>query len=263
MTFAATDPTCGAGLQADVLTLASLGCHPVSVTTAITVQDTHGVRSLRALEPNWVIEQARALLDEMPVAAIKLGVLGSVENATAIAELIARHRGTPLVVDPVLASGRGDSLACDATIDALLEHVLPLAMVLTPNSVEARRLASASPDADLDECAARLIGRGVTYVLITGTHEPGTEVANTLYGPAGARDTHRWQRLVGSYHGSGCTLASAIAAQLALGLSLPDAVRLAQEYTWRTLAGGFRPAAGQHIPDRFYWAHDARRAAIR
>jgi hydroxymethylpyrimidine/phosphomethylpyrimidine kinase len=262
MTFAATDPTCGAGLQADVLTLASLGCHPVSVTTAITVQDTHGVRSVRALEPSWVIEQARALLDEMPVAAIKLGVLGSVENATAIAGLIEGQRA-PLILDPVLASGRGDSLASEATLEALLERLLPLTMVLTPNSVEARRLAGASPGAALDECAARLIGRGATYVLITGTHEPGAEVANTLYGPAGARDTHRWQRLVGTYHGSGCTLASAIAAQLALGLPVPEAVRVAQDYTWRTLAGGFRPAAGQHVPDRFYWAHGARRAAIR
>jgi hydroxymethylpyrimidine/phosphomethylpyrimidine kinase len=263
MTFAATDPTCGAGLQADVLTLASLGCHPVSVTTAITVQDTHGVRSVRALEPNWVIEQALALLDEMQVAAIKLGVLGSVENATAIAELIARRRGTPLVLDPVLASGRGDSLASEATIEALLEHLLPLTSVLTPNSVEARRLAGAAPDAALDACAARLIGRGATYVLITGTHEAGAEVANTLYGPDGARHTRRWPRLAATYHGSGCTLASAIAAQLALGLPAPDAVRVAQEYTWRTLAGGFRPAAGQHIPDRLYWAHDARRTAIR
>lgn len=263
MTFAATDPTGGAGLQADVVTLASLGCHPVSVTTAITVQDTHGVRSVRALETNWVIEQARAVLDEMPVAAFKLGVLGSVENATALAALIAQHRRTPLVLDPVLASGRGDALASEATIEALLEHWLPLTMVLTPNSVEARRLAGASPSAGLDECATRLIGRGAAYVLVTGTHEPGAEVVNTLYGPAGAQHTHRWQRLVGTYHGSGCTLASAIAAQLALGLPAPDAVRVAQEYTWRTLASGFRPAAGQHIPDRLYWAHDARREAIR
>lgn len=263
MTFAATDPTGGAGLQADVVTLASLGCHPVSVTTAITVQDTHGVHGVRALETNWVIDQARAVLDEMPIAAFKLGVLGSVENATALAELIAQHRRTPLVLDPVLTSGRGDALASEATIEALLEYWLPLTMVLTPNSVEARRLADASPSTDLDECAARLIGRGATWVLITGTHEPGAEVLNTLYGPAGAQHTHRWQRLVGTYHGSGCTLASAIAAQLALGLPAPDAVRVAQEYTWRTLASGFRPAAGQHIPDRLYWAHDARRAAIR
>ena len=262
MTFAATDPTGGAGLQADVLTLASLGCHPVSVTTAITVQDTHGVRSVRALETNWVIEQARAILDEMPIAAFKLGVLGSVETATALAELIAQHRGTPLVLDPVLASGRGDPLASEATIEALLEHWLPLTTVLTPNSVEARRLAGASSSAGLDECAARLIGRGAAYVLITGTHEPGAEVVNTLYGPSGARHAHRWQRLVGTYHGSGCTLASAIAAQLALGLPVPDAVHVAQEYTWHTLANGFRPAAGQHIPDRLFWTHEAKGAAI-
>jgi hypothetical protein len=123
--------------------------------------------------------------------------------------------------------------------------------VLTPNSVEARRLAGASPSASLDECAARLIGRGAAYVLITGTHEPGAEGdQHTLRAGRGAT-AHRWQRLDGTYHGSGCTLASAIAAQLALGLPVPDAVHVAQEYTWHTLANGFRPAAGQHIPDRF------------
>ena len=263
MTFAATDPTGGAGLQADVVTLASLGCHPVSVTTAITVQDTHGVRSVHALETNQVIEQALAVLDEMPIAAFKLGVLGSVGNAIALAELIAQHRRTPLVLDPVLSSGRGDPLASEATIEALLEHWLPLTMVLTPNSVEARRLAGASPSTGLDECAARLISRGAAYVLITGTHEPGAEVINTLYGPASTRHTHRWPRLVGTYHGSGCTLASAIAAQLALGLPVPDAVHVAQQYTWHTLANGFQPATGQHIPDRLFWAHEAQGAAVR
>src|SRR5215510_14972677 len=106
LTFAATDPTGGAGLQADVLTLASLGCHPVSVATAITVQDTHGVRGMHVLETRWVLEQARALLDEMPVAAFKLGVLGSTETVRTIAALVAAHRRTPFVLDPVLASGR-------------------------------------------------------------------------------------------------------------------------------------------------------------
>ncbi|MGH8674634.1 MAG: bifunctional hydroxymethylpyrimidine kinase/phosphomethylpyrimidine kinase [Burkholderiales bacterium] len=262
MIFAATDPTGGAGLQADVLTLASLGCHPVSVTTAITVQDTHGVRGVRAIEPHWILEQARGLLDEMPVAAFKLGVLGSAENVAAVAALVAEHRGAPLVLDPVLASGRGDALASDATIDAVSDHLLPLTTVLTPNSLEARRLAGALPTSDLGECAARLIGRGAAYVLVTGTHEPGAEVVNTLYGAAGALDTRRWQRLPGSYHGSGCTLASAIAAQLALGLPVPDAVRIAQEYTWRSLAAGFRPAAGQYLPDRLYWARDTKRTAV-
>ena len=263
MTFAATDPTGGAGLQADVVTIASLGCHPVSVTTAITVQDTHGVRSVHALETDWVIEQARAVLDEMPIAAFKVGVLGSDGNAAALAELVAQYRRSPLVLDPVLTSGRGEPLASEATLQALLDHWLPMTMVLTPNSVEARRLAGVSPSASLDECAARLIGRGAAYVLITGTHEPGAEVVNTLYGPAGARQTQRWQRLAGTYHGSGCTLASAIAAQLALGLAVPDAVHVAQEYTWHTLANGFQPATGQHIPDRLFWAHEAKGAAVR
>ncbi|HTL27120.1 MAG TPA: hydroxymethylpyrimidine/phosphomethylpyrimidine kinase [Burkholderiales bacterium] len=257
MTFAATDPTGGAGLQADVLTLASLGCHPVSIATAITVQDTHGVREVHALETRWVLDQARALLDEMPVAAFKLGVLGSAQNAAAIAGLIAARRA-PLVLDPVLASGRGDPLASDATIEALLAHLLPLTTVLTPNSVEARRLAGAAPDANLDDCAARLIARGVAHVLITGTHEKSAEVVNTLYAASGSRNSRQFRRLEGSYHGSGCTLASAIAAQLALGMPVPNAVNSAQDFTWRTLEAGFRPAAGQHIPDRFYWAHDAR-----
>ena len=260
LTFAATDPTGGAGLQADVLTLASLGCHPLSVATAITVQDTHGVREIHPVETQRVLEQARALMEEMPVVAFKLGVLGSAENATAIAAFIAAQRRVPLVLDPVLASGRGDTLATAETLEALVKHLLPLATVVTPNSVEARRLAGVSAEGSLDECAERLIARGAAHVLITGTHEQGIEVTNTLYSASGARSARRWQRLDGSYHGSGCTLASAIAAHLARALPVPDAVQAAQEFTWRALEAGFRPAGGQYLPERFYWARDAKRA---
>jgi hydroxymethylpyrimidine/phosphomethylpyrimidine kinase len=259
MSFAATDPTGGAGLQADVVTIASLGCHPVSVATAITVQDTRGVQAVHALESRRVVEQARVLLDELNVAAFKLGVLGSTENAAAIAQMLGAHRRVPLVLDPVLASGRGDELASSATIEVLLDRLLPLTTVLTPNSVEARRLAGAAADASLDECAGRLVARGVAYVLVTGTHEAGDEVVNTLYGPDGMRQAQSWPRLAGSYHGSGCTLASAIAAQLACGRPIADAVRAAQEYTWRALRAGFRPASGQSLPVRFHCAHKAAR----
>jgi hydroxymethylpyrimidine/phosphomethylpyrimidine kinase len=252
MSFAATDPTGGAGLQADVLTIASLGCHPVSVATAITAQDTHGVRAVYPLAARWVVEQARALLGELPVAAFKLGVLGSAENAAAIASLLVEYPRRPLVLDPVLASGRGDALASPATLEALLDRLLPLTTILTPNSIEARELAGAPPDADLAECAARLIARGVAYVLITGTHEAEADVVNTLYGSDGTRQTHSWKRLGGSYHGSGCTLASAIAAQLALGRPVADAVLAAQDYTWRALQAGFRPADGQFLPWRLH-----------
>jgi hydroxymethylpyrimidine/phosphomethylpyrimidine kinase len=252
LSFAGADPTGGAGLQADVLTLASMGCHPLSVVTAITVQDTSGVERLEAVDASLVTAQAAFVLKEIRVAAFKLGVLGSSANAEAIAKILAGHREVPVVLDPVLASGRGDALG---TEHMLREHVLPQATIVTPNSIEARRLANR---ASLKECAAELLGRGAEYVLITGTHEPGEEVVNTLYDGGGVVREDRWQRLPGSYHGSGCTLASAIAAALANGLAMPEAVRDAQEFTWQTLAAGFRPGAGQLIPDRFFWARDER-----
>src|SRR5688572_18831496 len=207
LTFAASDPTGGAGLQADVLTLAALHCHPLSVLTAFTVQDTSGVHALRAIETRWVVDQARRLLDEMPVAAFKLGVLGSAENVRAIGALIAEHPRAPVVLDPVLASGRGDALADDAVARALCESIVPLATVVTPNSIEARRLGGCR---ELADCAQALLALGAQYVLITGTHEAGAEVLNTLYQRGGVLRADRWPRLPGSYHGSGCTLASAL-----------------------------------------------------
>jgi len=258
MTFAASDPTSGAGLQADLLTLASLGCHPLSVVTALTIQDTGGVEDVLPIDADWVADQARALLEDMPVAAFKLGMLGSAEVVSVIAEILSDYPDIPLVLDPVLASGRGDALADEETIEAMIGLLLPQTTILTPNSLEARRLVHdediEDDDPDLPECARRLIAAGCEYVLVTGTHENTTQVVNTLYGDSGVLCADRWERLPGSYHGSGCTLASAIAANLAMGLDIADAVRDAQDYTWQTLAAGFRPGMGQFIPDRFFWA---------
>src|SRR6185503_12665001 len=253
LTFAGSDPTGGAGLQADVLTLASMGCHPLSVLTAVTVQDTHGVSSLDALDAGRVRMQAERLLADMQVAAFKLGVLGSAANIEAIARILADHAEVPVVLDPVLASGRGDALAGEEMLAALRERLVPQSTVVTPNSLEARRLAESS---SLKEAARRLIERGAEYVLVTGTHEPGDEVVNTLYDAGGVVREDRWPRLPGSYHGSGCTLASAIAAALANGLAVPEAVRDAQEFTWQALSSGFRAGAGQLLPDRFFWARE-------
>lgn len=250
--FAASDPTAGAGLQADSLTLAALGCHAATVLTAVTVQDTHGVQRMQAIDAEWVAHQARALLADLPVAVFKLGVLGSAANVAAVAQILAEHRQTPVVFDPVLASGRGDALSDDATRAAMSEALLPHTTVLTPNSLEARCLAGEAAKADIARCARRLIGLGARNVLVTGTHEPTREVVNTLYGAGGLVREDRWPRLAGSYHGSGCTLASAIAAQLALGLEVPAAVQVAQDYAWRTLEAAFHPGAGQWIPDRLY-----------
>lgn len=260
MVFAASDPSGGAGLQADIMTLSSLGCHPLSVLTALTVQDSAGVEDVLPIESDWVSDQARTLLEDMPVAAFKIGMLGSVENIAVIAEIVSDYPDIPLVLDPVLASGRGDELASEDMITALRELLLPQTTLLTPNSMEARRLVldegEDDDDPDLAECARRLVGAGAEFVLVTGTHENSAEVVNSLYGENGLVRADAWERLPGSYHGSGCTLASAIAANLANGLDMAEAVRDAQDYTWQALANGFRPGMGQHFPDRFFWARE-------
>jgi hydroxymethylpyrimidine/phosphomethylpyrimidine kinase len=250
LTFAASDPTGGAGLQADLLTIAALGCHPLSVVTALTAQDTRGVERMMPVDAAWITRQARTVLDDIAVAAFKAGVLGSAENVRAVSELVAQHAEVPFVVDPVLASGRGDPLAQEDVIAALRELILPRTTLLTPNSVEARRLADGA--SDLAECAHRLVDQGCQYVLITGTHEAGADVVNTLYDEDGVVREDRWPRLPATYHGSGCTLASAIAARLAQGVEPPQAARDAQHFTWESLAAGFKPGAGQHLPNRFF-----------
>lgn len=260
LTFAASDPSAGAGMQADILTIASMGCHPLTVVTAITVQDTSGVDDVQSIDAELVMNQARTVLEDMPVAAFKIGLLGSVENIAVIAEIISDYPDIPLVFDPVLSSGRGDELANEDMLDAMRELLLPQTTILTPNSLEARRLIqdedNDEDNPDLNECAKRILQLGCEYVLITGTHENTPKVINSLYGERGLIRADKWPRLPGIYHGSGCTLASAIAALLANGLPMEEAVREAQEYAWETLKYGFRPGMGQHIPDRLFWARE-------
>ena len=257
LVFAATDPSGGAGLQADIMTLSSMGCHPLSVVTAVTIQDTTGVDDVSPIDAESVIDQARCVLEDMPVAAFKIGLLGSIEQIAAIAEVVSDYPEVPLVLDPVLASGRGDELVSEEMVIALKELLIPQTTILTPNSLEARRLAADEGEGlDLAECAKRIIASGCEYVLVTGTHENTPQVVNTLYGQNGVVRSDSWQRLPGTYHGSGCTLASAIAATIANGLEVSDAVKDAQEYTWQTLKAAFRPGMGQHIPDRLFWARE-------
>jgi hydroxymethylpyrimidine/phosphomethylpyrimidine kinase len=261
LAFAGTDPTGGAGIQADLLTLSSMGCHALSVITAITVQDTAGVEDVQAVESDWVSDQARLVLEDMAVAAFKIGLMGSIENIATIAEIVSDYPDVPLILDPVLASGRGDDLATEDMVAAMRELLIPQTTILTPNTREARRLAAEdgedNEELELEGCARKILAFGAEFVLITGTHENTPKVVNTLYGSQGVVRSDSWERLPGSFHGSGCTLAAAIAATLANGLEIPEAVREAQEYTWQTLNAGFRPGMGQHIPDRFFWARES------
>jgi len=266
LTFAATDPSSGAGVQADIMALASIGCYPLSVITGITVQDTVGVESVMPLDADWINDQARTILEDVSVSAFKLGLLGSVENVAVIAEIVADYPDVPLIIDPILTSGRGDELSNEEMQAAMCELLFPQATLITPNSLEARRLAyydegDEVKHSSLEECALRLLEMGTEYVMITGTHERSIDVVNSLYGmqlsnmPGLIKDYH-WERLPGSYHGSGCTLTSAITACLAHGLTIEEAVHEAQEFTWQTLRHAFRPGMGQFIPDRFFWARE-------
>lgn len=252
LVFAGTDPTGGAGLSADILTLASLGCHGAGVVTAVTAQDTTGIKQFSCVEIELVIGQARAVLEDMPVAAFKIGMLGSSAVAVAVASIVEDYPDIPLIVDPVQSSGRGDALAENLLDGALRSLIIPQATLITPNSLEARALA---PGADtLDACAQELMSLGSEFVLVTGTHENTPQVIHRLYGNMRLLETFVFERLPGSYHGSGCTLASACAASLAHGLDPINAVGEALQYSWETLKHAFRIGMGQPLPNRLYWA---------
>jgi hydroxymethylpyrimidine/phosphomethylpyrimidine kinase len=280
LVFAGLDPSGGAGLTADAQAMAGQGVHGLTVCTALTVQDNDRVYGVQPVAAELVLRQAQALAGKMAISAIKIGITGSAANAQAIAEFIVwlRARGDamprpelPVVLDPVLASGHGDLLSRDDAVQALAP-LLPLTTVLTPNAPEAQALSDANqPDAQ----AQALRARGCRHILITGGHGDGDEVINRWYGP-GAADastrmagdsaggptalapghagtqhrTWRWPRIDGAFHGSGCTLASAIAGQLALGLPTAVALEHAQHYVYHALREAYAIARGQRIPLR-------------
>jgi len=198
--------------------------------------------------PELVVAQANAVLNDQPVAAIKLGLLGSVATGEALAGLLRQWPGIPVVLDPVLVAGGGGSLAEAGLVDTYLEQLLPLTTLATPNALESRRLAPGATDAD--GRAATLLDLGCHYVLVKGADENTPDVRNVLFGADGSHAEFRWPRLPGSYHGSGCTLASMISALLAQGHTMHDAVAEAQQLTWDALQQGWQPGKGQLIPQR-------------
>ena len=247
--FSGLDPSGGAGLQADIETIAALGGHAAVVCTALTVQDSNRVHGFTPVDPTLAVQQAEAVLADLPVAAIKLGMLGSPAMAAAIAGVLAAHPDIPVVLDPVLAANSGGPLGGETLLAALLT-LLPLATVITPNTVEARRLGGVD---DLNEVVGILRGHGARHILLKGGHEAGTEIINRLYDSHGVVRQSYWPRLPGEYHGSGCTLAAAIATGLAQGLPLREAVATAEQFVAEALARADRPRAdGQFLPVRIH-----------
>jgi hydroxymethylpyrimidine/phosphomethylpyrimidine kinase len=242
LVFAGADPSGGAGIAADILAIGAQGAHALPVITALTVQDNDRVYEVLPVAGDVVRRQALALIDKIGIHAVKLGIPGSRGNAEMIAmvvgELRARRPGLPVVLDPVLSSGAGDALARE---DArhVLAPLIPLASLIVPNL----------PEADALGGAAGLRDSGCANVLVTGGHADGETVVNRWFGEDGGREW-RWPRLPGEFHGSGCTLASAIAARLACGDSMERALGTAQAYCHGALAEAFSIAPGQRIPLR-------------
>ncbi|MCP3869090.1 MAG: hydroxymethylpyrimidine/phosphomethylpyrimidine kinase [Gammaproteobacteria bacterium] len=249
LTISGHDPSGGAGVQADIESIAAMGCRATSAVTCTTIQDTTNVQQIIPLPPETVAAQIRTLLDDITVRAIKIGLLGTAETANTVAAVLNDVPDIPVVLDPILAAGGGKALASEKLIDAILEKLLPRTLLITPNSTEARRLTGRS---DLDSCAQDLLDGGCGAVLITGTHESLPEVTNRLYQIDQKVLSSNWSRLPESYHGSGCTLASSIAALIAGGYDLEDAVYRGQSYTWEALSHGYAPGRGQLLPDRFF-----------
>ena len=248
MSIAGHDPTGGAGIQADIEAIHAAACYPVSVLSCLTVQDTHNVHRIEAVSSELLLQQARTLLEDMPIRVIKLGLLGSEANIIAVSQLLSEYPDIPVVCDPILAAGGGKSLSNTALIETLKKVLLPHVDLLTPNIPEAIKLgifSQKSPNYPIV----------LTYslchnILITGTHSDSKQVHNSLYCNGKLVEKTTWNRLKHEYHGSGCTLASNISAWLAQGLSLQEAVNKGQAYTWNSLDQAQCLGQGQHIPYR-------------
>lgn len=247
--LAGHDPSGGAGLQADIESVAANGAHAATVTTLLTRQDTRNVQAVWPVDDVFFGDCIDTLVQDMDFAAIKTGVVASIAQIERIRALALDRPSLPLVVDPVLVAAGGGRLAADPVGRALRDRLFPHACVITPNAAEARHLC---PDADsIDDCGWRLAEAGCA-VLLTGGDDDSASVINRLYIAGQPLRYFEWARLPGVFHGSGCTLASAIAARLAGGDTLDTALIEAQHFVADTLAHAFAAGRGQAIPNRLY-----------
>ena len=255
------------------MTLASLGAHPVSVVTALTVQDTGGMTAVLPVEPEWIEDQARALLEDAPVAAFKVGSLVSVEAVAVVAGILSDYPELPVVMHPTLHFPGEDDAQAEPLLDAWLDLLLPQATVLVIDRHEAGRLVGDNADGaddggDGDEgqpaaavcapadMAGMLLDSGCEAVVFTGFVDSSGLPGIVLYGDGGHSEFMAWEALPAGFHGIGDTLSAAVAAGLAGGDAIADAVRAAREYTGQSIDAGYLPGMGRAVPDRFFWARE-------
>ncbi|MDD9891509.1 MAG: hydroxymethylpyrimidine/phosphomethylpyrimidine kinase [Gammaproteobacteria bacterium] len=251
MCFSGLDPTGGAGLQADIETLFSIGCHCTPVATALTVQNTQNAITMQATDAALLVQQARAILEDIAVQCFKIGLLGSVQSVEVIHTILKDYPNIPVVLDPIAYAGGGYEFGGDEVLEAMRNLLIPQTSVLTPNTDEIIKLAPTSDSHDA--CANELLDQGCENILLTGTHAQTTGVVNKWFSTHQDVTLFNWPRLEYAYHGSGCTLAAAIAGYLAHRINMREAIQQAQRFTWEALSHGSRMGFGQHMPNRSYW----------
>ena len=241
LSIAGSDSGGGAGIQADLKTFSALGCYGMTAITALTAQNTQGVRGIHGVPPEFLAAQIDAVVEDIGADAVKIGMLHAPEVVHVVAQAIRRHRLQHVVLDPVMVATSGDRLIAEETVAVLVQELFPLATVITPNLDEAELLLrhKIAGVAALEPAARELLALGAQNVLLKGGHLQGDEVVDLLLQPD--RDPVRLAspRIASrNVHGTGCTLSSAIAAHLATGHHLEEAVRLARAYILGAIAAG-------------------------
>jgi hydroxymethylpyrimidine/phosphomethylpyrimidine kinase len=247
LTIAGSDSGGGAGIQADLKTFAALGCYGMSAITALTAQNTRGVSGIHAVPPEFLKAQIQAVVEDIGVDAVKLGMLHAPEVVDVVAWAIDHYRLPNVVLDPVMVATSGDRLIAEQTVSVLVRELFPRAVVITPNLDEAALLIGRPIDGvqALDAAAADLLALGAKHVLLKGGHLPGDEVVDLLVGREGQPLRLASQRIHSrNLHGTGCTLSSAIAAYLALGAPLNEAVAQARAYIVSAMQAGAQVQVG-------------------
>ncbi|MDC8758748.1 bifunctional hydroxymethylpyrimidine kinase/phosphomethylpyrimidine kinase [Janthinobacterium fluminis] len=263
LSFGVSDPVGAIGIQADLAVFSAFGCHGLTVSTALLIGDTARVEDVQEIDPDWVSDQARVLLEDMAVAAIKIGAPGGIEHITAIAEIVSDYPDVPLILDPFVSALPDPGADGEDALTALRQLLIPQTTVLLLSQVELERLAETWRDADPSDTLRAdvdyLLALGCEFVLVTGTpnagHGDNALRANTLFGHDGVVRHDAWQHLAGSFSGAGSTLSAALTALMAHGGDGGDAalaVQAAQDYTAGALAHAQRFGMGKLVPNRFF-----------
>ena len=259
LSFGVADPVGAIGIQADLATCAALGCHTLSVMTALLIADTTVVEDVQPVDADWVADQARSLLEDIPVAAFKLGHLESLETIAAVAEIISDYPQIPMVLDPfttLLPEQRND----EDKLLAIRQLLVPQATLVQLSADELARMAETwrepSHADTLEIDALQLIEFGCQFVLVTGAPGDAQHVQNLLFGADGLVRQERRARLAGTFSGAGTTISAAVSALLANGVALSEAVQEAEEFTHAALSSALRLGMGKRVPDRYFWSRE-------